>query len=134
MPVLKEVQASGLTPQLISKENLLDPYMLYVDQDNNYYISCDTRDYYPRQHPRQVLAHWMQEHERSTLNKTCKTLISHMSSNECDTFFDTELFYNWRNFPMRERMDEIAKDFRSFCKNYYENLSQFDKMSIRLKD
>ena len=138
MPVLKEVQASGLTPQLISKENLLDfyenPYMLYVDQDNNYYISCDTRDYYPRQHPRQVLAHWMQEHERSTLSKTCKSLIAHMSSNECDTFFDTELFYNWRNFPMRERMDEIAKDFRSFCKNYYESLSQFDKMSIRFSD
>lgn len=138
MPVLKEVQASGLTPQLISKENLLNfyenPYMLYVDQDNNYYISCDTRDYYPRQHPRQVLAHWMQKYDRATLSKTCKSLIANMSSTESDDFFDNELFYNWRNFPMRERMDEIAKDFRSFCKEHYETLSKFDQMSICFND
>lgn len=138
MSILEEVQSSGLTPQLISKDSLLDynehPYMLYVDQEDNWYISCDKRDYYPRQHPRQVLAHWMQKHDRNTLLTTCKSLISDMSQKEIDDFFDSELFYNWRNYPMRIRMDEIAHKFRSFCKQNFDKFSHLDRLSIRFDD
>ena len=63
MPVLREVQKSGLHPSLISKHEWgkygENPYMLYIDQDDNWFIADDPNDYYPRQHPRQVLAEWM---------------------------------------------------------------------------
>ena len=138
MPVLREVQNSGLTPQLISKDTLLnyneDPYMLYVDQDDNWYISCDNRDYYPRQHPRQVLAHWMQKYDRKTLRQTCRTVIYGMSEKEISNFFDSENFYNWRNYPMRIRMDEITNEIRSFCQKNLEKLNSFDRFSVRLTD
>lgn len=138
MPVLKEVQSSGLTPQLISKDTIQnyneDPYMLYVDQDDNWYISCDKRDYYPRQHPRQVLAHWMQKYDRDTLANTCRTIISDMSKEEVESFFNSECFYNWRNYPMRTRMSEIAIEFRSFCQNNFNKMNYLDRFSIRLTD
>lgn len=138
MPVLTEIQASGLTPQLISKTDLVeyneDPYMLYVDQDDNWYISCDKRDYYPRQHPRQVLAHWMQKNDREVLMKTCSSLITKMSPREIDSFFNSEQFYNWRNYPLRERMEDITRDFRNFCSTNLNKLSLIDRFSIRLDD
>lgn len=45
--------------------------MLYVDQCGNWFISSDNRDYYPRQHPRQVLAHWMLKNDFELLYKYC---------------------------------------------------------------
>ncbi len=138
MPVLEEVQKSGLTPQLIDKIDLInfdeDPYMLYVDQDGNWFISSDKRDYYPRQHPRQVLAHWMIEHEPDLLHKYCSQFIENMSEEEAKKFWSSERFYNWRNYPMRERLDVIANEFRTFCKENFNQLLLADQFSVRFTD
>lgn len=138
MPVLEEVQKSGLNPQLIDKQDLINfdenPYMLYVDQNSNWYISCDNRDYYPRQHPRQVLAHWMLENEFSLLQKYCEPITSKMTEDELQVFWKSEKFYNWRNYPMRERLDIIANEFRAFCKENFNRLLPADQQSIRLED
>lgn len=138
MPVLEEVQKSGLTPQLIDKKDLIkfdeNPYMLYVDQNSNWFISCDNRDYYPRQHPRQVLAHWMLENEFPLLQKYCKPFTDKMTEDEIANFWKSERFYNWRNYPMRNRLDTIADEFRTFCKENFDKLLLVDQHSIRLED
>ncbi len=110
MPVLREVQKSGLYPALISKEELVNygeyPYMLYVDQEDNWYICSKPEQYYPRQHPRQVLANYMGCYD----------------------------IYNWRIHPFREKMDIIAEEFRTFC---YENrnlLPTWILESVRFED
>lgn len=110
MPVLKEVQKSGLNPALINKKDLSMygeyPYMLYVDQEDNWYINSDPNAYYPRQHPRQVLANYMNCYE----------------------------FYNWRIYPYRERMDVIAEEFRTFCKKNFDALPRWVQKSVRFTD
>lgn len=110
MPVLKEVQKSGLHPALIDKKVLHNygdnPYMLYIDQEDNWYISSDPNTYYPRQHPRQVLANWMDCYE----------------------------FYNWRVYPYRERMDIIADEFRGFCHKNLATLPRWVQKAVRFTD
>ena len=110
MPVLEEVQKSGLHPALIKKQDLTQygeyPYMLYVDQDDNWYISSNPQEYYPRQHPRQVLANYMNCYD----------------------------IYNWREFPFREKMDIIAEEFRGFCRDNLKKLNSWQKSGVRFKD
>ena len=110
MPVLREVQKSGLHPSLISKHEWgkygENPYMLYIDQDDNWFIADDPNDYYPRQHPRQVLAEWM----------GCYNI------------------YNWRYYPFRERMDIIVEEFRNFCKVNFQKLPKWVQESICFED
>lgn len=110
MPVLKEIQKSGLHPALIEKEHLIEygenPYMLYVDQDDTWYISSNPQEYYPRQHPRQVLANYMGCYQ----------------------------IYNWRLHPFREKMDVIAEEFRDFCKENWDSLTEWQKKNIRFED
>ena len=110
MPVLQEVQESGLHPALIDKEDLSEygeyPNMLYVDQDDNWFIASDPHDYYPRQHPRQVLANWMGLYE----------------------------IYNWRIHPFRDRMDTIASEFRDFCKQNSQMLPEWVRSSVVFED
>lgn len=99
MPVLREVHKSGLYPALINPRNLLNygeyPYMLYIDQFDNWYISSDPDTYFPRQHPRQVLADYM------NLPKGA---------------------YNWRTNPLREQMDVIAEEIYEFLRKEFDNL------------
>ena len=110
MPVLKEVHSSGLHPLLIQKEDLQlygeYPYMLYVDQEDNWFMASDPNCYYPRQQPRQVLANWMGCYK----------------------------FYNWRFFPMREKMPIIAKQFRDYCREHYNELPEWVKESVVFDD
>ena len=103
MPVLKCIQKSGIHPGLIDPYDLrqygLHPYMLYVDQcDNWYFISDDSVNYFPRQHPRQVLADYMG-----------------LKKGE----------YNWRTHPHEEKMDIIAEEFYSFIRENFETLPQW---------
>ena len=94
MPVLQCVQKSGIHPGLICPADLHKygeyPYMLYIDQEDNWYIASDPDSYYPRQHPRQVLADYM------GLKKG---------------------MYNWRKHKFLEKMDVIANDFYNFYRN-----------------
>lgn len=110
MPVLQKVQESGLHPALINKEDLCNygehPYMLYVDQDDNWFIASDPHDYYPRQHPRQVLAEYMGCYD----------------------------IYNWRLHPFRERMDTIASEFRNFFKQNAHKLPEWVRNNVLFKD
>lgn len=106
MPVLREVQKSGLHPCLIQKEDLSQygeyPYMLYVDQEDNWFMACDPKCYYPRQQPRQVLANWMDCYE----------------------------VYNWRYHPMREKLQVIAEEFRNYCRMHLDELPTWVQNSI----
>lgn len=100
MPVLTCVQKSGLHPALIEPNDLLKdygkyPYMLYIDQNDNWFITSDPETYFPRQHPRQILADYMG-----------------LGPEE----------YNWRKHPLREKMDIIAEEIQSFLKNNFESL------------
>ena len=99
MPVLKEVQKSGIYPALINPRNLLNygeyPYMLYIDQGDNWYIASDPDTYFPRQHPRQILADYMG-----------------LSKGE----------YNWRTNPLRKKMDVIAEEIYEFLRKEFNNL------------
>ena len=99
MPVLSYVQKSGLHPALIEPSDLLSygehPYMLYIDQDDNWFITSDPKTYFPRQHPRQILADYMG-----------------LAPGE----------YNWRLHPLREKMDVIAEEIVSFLKENFESL------------
>ncbi|MEE0866194.1 MAG: hypothetical protein U0L98_05310 [Clostridia bacterium] len=99
MPVLKCIHKSGIYPALINPRNLKNygeyPYMLYIDQENNWYITGDPDTYFPRQHPRQVLADYMG-----------------LAKGE----------YNWRTNPLRERMDVIAEEFYGFIRKEFNNL------------
>ena len=99
MPVLKNVQDSGIHPGLILPRQLSNygtyPYMLYIDQEDNWYIASDPNSYYPRQHPRQVLAHYMGLEKGK---------------------------YNWRIFRHEEKMDIIAEEFYSFIRANLDTL------------
>lgn len=110
MPVIDEVQKSGIYPHLIHKENFTDygeyPYMLYIDQQDNWFMACDPNTYYPRQHPRQVLAEWMGDYEH----------------------------YNWRIYPMREKMPIIAEEFRSYCRQHFAELPEWVQNSVVFDD
>ena len=110
MPVLREVQKSGLHPLLIDKDDLSEygehPYMLYVDQEDNWFMASDPNCYYPRQQPRQVLANWMGCYDK----------------------------YNWRYNPMRERMPVIAEEFRGYCRDHYDELPDWVQKSVVFED
>lgn len=110
MPVLKEVQKSGIHPQPIQKEDLAEygeyPYMLYVDQDDNWFMASDPNCYYPRQQPRQVLANWMDCYE----------------------------IYNWRFHPFREKMAVIAQMFRDYCREQFAHLPKWVQEAIVFDD
>lgn len=110
MPVLREVQKSGLHPLLIDKDDLSEygehPYMLYVDQEDNWFMASDPNCYYPRQQPRQVLANWMGCYDK----------------------------YNWRYHPMRERMPVIAEEFRGYCREHYDELPDWVQKSVVFED
>ena len=138
MPVLEQVQESGLNPQLIYRNDLLkfdvDPYMLYVDQQQNWYLASDKRDYYPRQHPRQVLAHWMYQNDFETLQRNLSSVTSTMDNDQLLDFWKHEKFYNWRNYPLRKRLSEIAMEFRTFFKEKSTMLLPFDRDAIKLND
>lgn len=99
MPVFESICKSGLTPALIDLENLNNygryPYMLYGTQDDEWYICSDPDSYFPRQHPRQILADYMG-----------------LAKGE----------YNWRTHPYEEKMDIIANEFTSFVKRKYDKL------------
>lgn len=109
MPVLNEVHKSGLYPAQIEPEDLIRdygkyPYMLYIDQDDNWYITSDPETYFPRQHPRQILADYM------GLEKGA---------------------YNWRINPMRERLDVIADEIQKFLKTNYTNLPAWIQDAVK---
>lgn len=108
MPVLKSVQNSGLHPALIEPDDLLDygeyPYILYVDQMDHWFITSDPKTYFPRQHPRQVLADYMG-----------------LGPNE----------YNWRTNPLREKMDVIAEEIQTFLKNNFYSLPKWIQENTR---
>jgi len=100
MPVLKCVQASGIYPALICPNDLTVrygeyPYMLYIDQRDNWYISSNPNSYYPRQHPRQVLADYMGLEKGK---------------------------YNWRVYAHEEKMEIIANEIQEFLKNNFDKL------------
>lgn len=130
MPVIDEVRKSGLTPALINKRELTtynqDPYMLYVS-GHDWFISCDKREYYPRQHPRQVLAQWMVQHDKKVLYKT---LVQSFREQNLDTpeaieaFIASEEFYNWRYNHLTERKDIIAEEYRTYFRNHAKDLPE----------
>ena len=100
MPVLEEVHKSGLYPAAIEPYELIKkygkyPYMLYIDQDDNWFISSDPETYFPRQHPRQVLADYMKLEKGQ---------------------------YNWRKHPHREKLDIIANEIYGFLRTEFDNL------------
>lgn len=99
MPVLKCIHKSGIYPALINPRDLYKygeyPYMLYIDQEDNWYITGDPDTYFPRQHPRQVLADYMG-----------------LPKGE----------YNWRTNPLREKMDVIAEEIFGFLRKEFEHL------------
>ena len=100
MPVLEEVQKSGLYPAQIEPHELVEkygeyPYMLYIDQEDNWFITDDQETYFPRQHPRQVLADYMG-----------------LAKGE----------YNWRTNPMRWKLDVIADEIYSFLRKDFYHL------------
>lgn len=108
IPVLKSVQKSGLYPGLIHPRSLKNygkyPYMLYIDQDDTWYIVSDPDTYFPRQHPRQILADYMELKEGE---------------------------YNWRTHPHREEMDTIAEEIYCFLRKEYDNLPPWIQDSVK---
>ena len=108
MPVLDEIHKSGLYPAQIEPLDLISnfgqyPYMLYIDQKDNWYITSDPNTYFPRQHPRQVLADYMGLEKGQ---------------------------YNWRNYPMREKLDIIAEEIYSFCRKEFDNLPRWIQEAV----
>lgn len=110
MPVLKSVRESGLNPALIEKEELRKyshyPYIIYLDQEDNWYIVGSRDIYFPRQHPRQILAEYMGCYD----------------------------IYNWRTHPFMERMDVIAEEFRQFCKEHFHLLPVWTRECLVFDD
>ena len=108
MPVLSSVQKSGIHPGLISPSDIEKygeyPYMLYIDQQNNWYISSDPDSYFPRQHPRQVLADYMGLPKGQ---------------------------YNWRIFKHEEMLDAIAKDWYQFVTDNMDKLPAWLRGNVR---
>lgn len=100
MPVLEEVHRSGLYPAQIESHELIEkygkyPYMLYIDQHENWFIIDNQETYFPRQHPRQILADYMG-----------------LAKGE----------YNWRTNPMRWKLDVIAEEIYSFLRREFYHL------------
>ena len=108
MPVLKCVQKSGIHPGLICPNDLHQygeyPYMLYIDQEDNWYIASDPNSYYPRQHPRQVLADYMG-----------------LARGE----------YNWRKFDHIEKMEQIYEEIASFLRANFDKLPSWMKSCVK---
>lgn len=108
MPVLDNIHKSGLHPALISPRDLSNygeyPYMLYIDQEENWYISSDPDTYFPRQHPRQILADYMK-----------------LEKGE----------YNWRTNPLREKMEVIAEEIYTFLKENFDTLPKWIQESVK---
>ncbi|MNS98692.1 hypothetical protein D3C72_1330640 [compost metagenome] len=108
MPVLDQIHKSGLHPAFINPRDLSNygeyPYMLYIDQQDNWYISSDPDTYFPRQHPRQVLAEYME-----------------LQKGE----------YNWRTNPLREKMDVIADEIYTFLRESYNTLPKWIQESVK---
>ena len=102
MPVLKCVQKTGIHPGLISPEDLSNygnyPYMLYIDQSNNWFIASDPDSYFPRQHPRQVIADYMG-----------------LAKGE----------YNWRIYKHENKMDLIATQIYNWLKETWDYLPKW---------
>ena len=69
--------------------------MLYIDQEDNWYITSDPETYFPRQHPRQVLADYIG-----------------LKKGE----------YNWRIYPHEDRMKVIANEIYFFLREEFDNL------------
>lgn len=107
MPVLKCIQDSGIYPGLITPDDLSQygeySYMLYIDQEDNWYIASDPDTYYPRQHPRQVLADYMG-----------------LKKGE----------YNWRIYPHEEELDVIASEIYEFLKKNYNKLPSWIQKNV----
>lgn len=107
MPVLKCVQNSGIHPGLICPTDLCNygeyPYMLYIDQTDNWYIASDPNSYYPRQHPRQVIADYMGLEKGQ---------------------------YNWRIYPHEDKLDIIAEEIYSFYRDNFETLPSWIKTAV----
>lgn len=107
IPVLKAVHKSGLYPALINPKSLKFygeyPYMLYIDQEDNWFIVSDPDTYFPRQHPRQILADYMGLPEGE---------------------------YNWRTHPYRERMDIIADEIYAFLRSSFSELPAWIKWGV----
>ena len=108
MPVLQNVRKSGINPGLICPIDLCNygeyPYMLYVDQADNWFIASDPDSYYPRQHPRQVLADYMG-----------------LAKGE----------YNWRTHPHTEMLDKIAEDIYQFFREKYDSLPSWIQDAVK---
>lgn len=109
IPVLDKVHESGLYPAQIDPRDLIKnygkyPYMLYIDQEDNWYITSDPETYFPRQHPRQILADYM------CLPKG---------------------YYNWRNFPMREKIDMIADVVQAYLRANFNELPAWIRDNVR---
>lgn len=108
MPVLKCVQKSGIHPGLICPNDLFNygeyPYMLYIDQDDNWYIASDPNSYYPRQHPRQVLADYMGLEKGQ---------------------------YNWRIHGHEEKMVQIYNEITAFLRENFEKLPSWMKACVK---
>lgn len=107
MPVLQEVRKSGVSPALIDPRDLYKygdyPYLLYVDQQNNWFIVSDPDTYLPRQHPRRVLANYM-----------------NLGEDE----------YDWHTNPLRERLDIIADEIYGFLRKNFEKLPKWIQKSV----
>lgn len=108
MPVLKCVQESGIHPGLICPNDLFNygeyPYMLYIDQEDNWYIASDPDTYYPRQHPRQVLADYM-----------------NLAKGE----------YNWRTHGHEEKMIQIYNEIASYLRDNFDSLPSWMKAHVK---
>lgn len=108
MPVLRNVQNSGLYPSQIEPTELCKygeyPYMLYIDQSDRWYITSDSETYFPRQHPRQVLADYMNLPKGQ---------------------------YNWRTNPLRDKMDVIADEIYSFLKEHFLELPVWIQEAVK---
>ena len=110
MPVLQCVQKSGIFPGLICPNDLGKygeyPYMLYIDQNDDWYISSNPNSYYPRQHPRQVLADYM------GLPKGEYNWRTHAHEEQMAVIYDEIASFLRKNF------DRLPSWMKSYCKNH----------------
>lgn len=106
IPIMEEVEKNGVHPRLIRssrdstkgnfmKEYAEDPYLLIIDQEDNWYIEDNQQVYYPRQFPRMLLAEYM--------------------GLKGDA-------YNWRVNPMKERIVTISEHIQLFLLKNFKKL------------
>ena len=111
MPVLASVHKSGIHPGLISPNDLGKygeyPYMLYIDQSNNWFITSDPDSYFPRQHPRQVLADYMGLEKGK---------------------------YNWRIYKHEDMLDTIAAEWYKFITDNFDMLPVWMRSNVKKSD